>query len=246
MKLAERVHLVGSGSLGFNLTEDHDCHVYLVDGGDELALIDAGAGDSVDSILANVRVAGFDPSGIRYLLLTHAHLDHSGGARKLRDRSGLKVCLSRVKAQALRTGDEKAISLDVAKNAGVYLEHHRLDPCPVDIELFDGMELRIGDCLLRCIETPGHCDDMICFLMHDRGRSFLFSGDSLFYGGKIVLLNTHDCDLKKSLESVEKLDEIEFDALLPGHLCFSLKNGKRHVQAARHVMRRLGVPSGIV
>lgn len=44
MRLAERVHLVASGQLGVGLTDDHDCHVYLLDGGAEYALVDAGGG----------------------------------------------------------------------------------------------------------------------------------------------------------------------------------------------------------
>ena len=44
MKIAPGIHIVGSGRQGFGLTDDYDCHVYLVDGGDEYALIDAGGG----------------------------------------------------------------------------------------------------------------------------------------------------------------------------------------------------------
>ena len=44
MKITERVHVVGSGRVGFNLTHPIDCHVYLLNGGDEYALIDAGSG----------------------------------------------------------------------------------------------------------------------------------------------------------------------------------------------------------
>ena len=44
MQLANRIHLVGSGSFGFDLSDPYDCHVYLVDGGSELALVDVGAG----------------------------------------------------------------------------------------------------------------------------------------------------------------------------------------------------------
>ncbi|MFO1541441.1 MAG: hypothetical protein ACKOTZ_13530 [Chloroflexota bacterium] len=52
MQLTERIHLVGSGVWGFGLTDRADCHVYLVDGGTEAALIDAGAGVDTPAILA--------------------------------------------------------------------------------------------------------------------------------------------------------------------------------------------------
>ena len=44
VKLIERVSLVGSGRCGVSLSTELDCHVDLVDGGEEMALIDAGAG----------------------------------------------------------------------------------------------------------------------------------------------------------------------------------------------------------
>ena len=61
MRLAERIYLVGSGSFGFDLTDPYDCHVYLLDGGTELALIDVGAGMGAEAIVENVRRDGFDP-----------------------------------------------------------------------------------------------------------------------------------------------------------------------------------------
>src|SRR5205807_3871526 len=128
MKLSERVYLVGSGSNGFDLTDPFDCHVYLLDGGDELALIDVGAGMGAEAIVQNVRRDGFDPSLIRHLVLTHGHGDHAGGAARMRRLLGEPaVHASGLIADSLRTGDEKAVSLDVAKVAGIYPPDYRLE-----------------------------------------------------------------------------------------------------------------------
>ena len=56
MRLRPDLYLVGGGHAGFDLSAPLDCHVYLLDGGDELALVDAGLGidGGVDDILANV------------------------------------------------------------------------------------------------------------------------------------------------------------------------------------------------
>ncbi|MGX6449948.1 MBL fold metallo-hydrolase, partial [Patulibacter sp. S7RM1-6] len=70
MRLTPRVHLVASATHG-TVTSPWDCHVYLLDGGDELALVDAGAGLAPDALLANVAAAGHDPARVRHLLLTH-------------------------------------------------------------------------------------------------------------------------------------------------------------------------------
>ena len=60
MQLTDIVHLVGSGQSGFSLTDPLDCHVYLLDGGSELALIDTGVGRDTPAIAAQIEAAGFD------------------------------------------------------------------------------------------------------------------------------------------------------------------------------------------
>src|SRR5436190_13120957 len=144
MKIAERIHIVGSGQMGFHFTDDYDCHVYLLDGGDEYALVDAGGGRDVDGILACIAADGLDPRRVRRLLLTHAHADHAAGAAGLRERLGLRVLASPPVARYVRDGDEHAASLDVARRAGGYPADFALPPCPVDEELLDGTVVRVG------------------------------------------------------------------------------------------------------
>ena len=77
MQIHERVHLVASGAYGFDLSHPSDCHVYLVDGGSEWALIDAGAGVDEGALSHSLRERGFPVDRIRHLFVTHAHADHS-------------------------------------------------------------------------------------------------------------------------------------------------------------------------
>ncbi len=245
MRLTEDVYLVGGGpSVGFGLSEDIDCHVYCIDGGDELALIDCGmaVGTSLDQILDNVRADGLDPDRIRYLYITHYHTDHAGGAAKFRDRLGLKVCISHEGAEALRTGDESAFSLDIAKRVGFYPASYVYDPCPVDRELHDGDTQRIGQVELTMYETPGHCNGHACYLLQGREKRYLFTGDCVFFGGEILLQNIPDCNIQRYAASVDKLATLEYDAFMPGHMGFSLRNGTRHVRAAQAAFNQLMPP----
>src|SRR5215204_6523169 len=78
MRLTRDVALVGGGDSGFNISAPLDCHVYLLDGGEELALVDAGVGHrtgNTGQILDNIRADGYDPTNISRLLLTHYHAD---------------------------------------------------------------------------------------------------------------------------------------------------------------------------
>ena len=56
---------------------------YLLAGQNELAIIDPGPGSMVESLLASIREAGFDPQEVTHILATHIHLDHAGSAGTL-------------------------------------------------------------------------------------------------------------------------------------------------------------------
>lgn len=249
MRLTDEVYLVGGGaSLAFGLSDDPDCHVYLIDGGDELALVDCGmaAGASLDRIAANIEGEGLDPRRLRTLLLTHYHMDHAGGGARVRERFGLRVLAPRAAAAALRSGDERAVALEVARAAGFYAADYRFVPVAVDRELDEGDRVRVGDLELAVHDTPGHCDGHASFLLQGRDRRYLFAGDAVFCGGRVVLQNIHDCSIPASAASIRKLAALDFEALLPGHAAIALSDGPRHVRLAAEACDRLFVPRNLV
>jgi len=247
MKIADRIHLVGSGTLGFDLSDPYDCHVFLLDGGEELAVIDTGAGMGAERILANIRADGFDPARVRQIVLTHAHVDHAGGAARLRGLlGGPAVLASAACADWVRTGDEAKVSLDVAKRAGFYPAGYALEPCPVDGELADGDAIRVGDLSLAVLDTPGHCDGHVSLLLEHGGERTLFSADAIFHGGTILLQNIWDCRLETVIRTLRRLRELEVTALIPSHLAYSLADGQRHIERANDALDRLLIPNQLI
>jgi glyoxylase-like metal-dependent hydrolase (beta-lactamase superfamily II) len=247
VRLTEHVYLVGSGAAtGFGLSGELDSHVYLIDGGSELALVDCGMGDSFEQVMGNLAADGLDRSRIRHLALTHYHADHAGGAARYREELGLSVHAAAAASAALSSGDEGATGLGIAKQAGFYPLDYRLEPCPVDDEMRHGDELAIDELRLRVIETPGHCSGHLCFMLETPHRRQLFSGDCVFAGGRILLQNIPDCDISAYAASLDRLAAEEFDSLLPGHGIFTLRAGKRHVEAARDGFERLFLPPNLV
>lgn len=249
MKLTPDIALVGSGRAGFDLTSPLDCNVYLIDGGDgELALVDAGAGDGAgdtDTLLRSIAADGYDPARIGRLLLTHYHTDHAGGAADLHDRLGCAVHASPLTARTLETADEAQISLPEAKRAGYYPADFVFRACPTSASLAGGASFTVGRLTVTPVETPGHADGHVSLLVEGGERTYLIQGDVVFQGGTILLQNTHDCSVQKYAASVARLAALDFDAFLPGHLAFSLENGKRHIEAAHAVFRQLGVPRNL-
>ncbi len=246
MQLDDRVYLVGSGGAGIGISHASDCHIYLIDGGSELALVDAGTGLGVNALLENIRNHGFALERIRYLFLTHFHADHVGGAAQLREEiPGLQVVASKVGAEWLRTADEAKCGLDMGKKGGYYEANYRLKPCPVDVELADGQIVHVGDLRIKSLDAPGHSSGHVVFTMEDGSKTYLFCGDALFFGGKILLQSIWDCDLQAHLKSIRDLSGLGVDVFLPGHGCFSMSDGQRHIEEAIGWMERCLVPPSI-
>jgi glyoxylase-like metal-dependent hydrolase (beta-lactamase superfamily II) len=245
MRLTSRIALIGSGDFGgFGLSDPLDCHVYLVDGGAELALIDAGSGLNLDALLAAVAESNGAPDAIRYLFVTHAHFDHSGGCRLLRDRLGLQVVASAGTAAILTSGDVERAGLAPAQRAGLYPPTFQLVPCPVDRVVHDGEHVAVGDQVLIAIATPGHSADHTAYLLEGEGA--LFSGDCVFAGGRISLQALPDCVLSDYAATIRRLATLDIRALLPSHGVPALRRGGRHLMAARDAFEHLQIPPQMV
>jgi glyoxylase-like metal-dependent hydrolase (beta-lactamase superfamily II) len=249
MRLTPDVALIAGGPLtGFGLSADFDAHVYLLDGGDELALIDCGLGTEAGqaALLGRVAELGLDPSRIRRLFVTHYHADHAGGAGRYRARLGLSVAAAAEVAGALATADGEATSFRSASALGFFPPAYDYAPCPVDDALEDGDVRAVGRLSVRAIATPGHCAGHTSYLVTGGERTYLLAGDALFAGGRILLQAIPDCDLGASLASIRRLADVTFDALLPGHGSIALTGGGAHAAAAVAAMDRLAVPVGLV
>jgi len=240
VRVTERIHVVGGSAPGWATSDELDAQVYLVDTGDGLALVDAGAGRALDVVLAAIRESGRDPAAVRWLLITHAHADHAGGAAAWRRRlPGLAILASPDVAGWLATGDEEATSVDRARAAGIYPSDYRLEPCDV-APLPD--RLVLGALTVDVIPTPGHAAGHVAFTLDVDGARTLFSGDALFPEGRILLQDTWDCDLAASLRSVERLAATSPERLLAGHLAPVAAGARAHVDRALERIHRLLSP----
>ena len=232
MQLTDYIHLVGSGRVGFDLTNEFDCHVYLVTDGNEAVVIDAGAGVDIDPILAEIDQTGISRDRITRLLLTHAHADHAGGTRGLHDALGSEVWASEQAAGWICDGNEEAISLDRAKGPGGYPAGYVFRPCPVAGALRDGDRIPVGSLEIEVVASPGHSQGHLSYLLHRPGGTDLFSGDAVFWGGKILLQDIWDCSVTESCATVRRLAALKPDGLYPGHAAIAVNRGYNHLYSA--------------
>ena len=242
MRLNSHVAVVASGSLGFDLTHPLDCHAYLVGADEGLLLVDTGAGIDIDAVLTQVSHAGAQPGDIEAILLTHFHGDHAGGAAALQQATGAKVYASPYTSAVLRSGDQTASGLTAARRAGYYPDGYEISaPAEIQTVAPDG-RLRFGELEVRVIETPGHCDGHVSFVVHAGDRLELFVGDALFWGGAVLLQDIPDASVARTAASCRALAELTFDGLFPGHHLVSLNRGHDQVMKAVRAFDSLGMP----
>lgn len=244
MKLTPEVYLVGGGDYSFNLSHRLDCHVYVIKSGDELAMVDAGF-DGPEEIIQNMKDDGLDPANVSRIFVTHYHADHTGALARMKRLTGAEVYAGSEAARAIRTADADQIGLKWAQKFSFYPPEFVWEATPVEHEFKDGDKFAIGSLELEAILTEGHCKGHYCLLLRGGTRSYLFTSDLVFWGGTIILQNVADSSVQDYAASMNKVLTYEFDALLPGHSCISLRNGRRHVQRAANAFNQIGLPDNL-
>lgn len=239
MKIGEKLHLVGSEQ--FAISHPLDCNCYLIDGGSQLGLIDTGVGLGADEIYDNIRAAGFNPDRLTHILITHSHVGHWGGASRLRQRTGARVWTHTVGAPKMADiTEDPGIRLNI--KFGRYPGSFLPEACTADETLADGQTIQIGDVAVRSILVRGHTTDSLCFLFDADGRRALATGDVVFYGGKIGLLNLEGCSFEDYRTDIHKLAGLDIDMLLPGHGVFTVRRGQRHIDRAIYKLSDFVLP----
>ena len=145
-------------------------NVYLlVD--EELTLVDAGLPGNLKGIGRYVASLGRSLEELRYILITHSHPDHTGGASALRRHTGAQILAHPWDVRDTRNGDSVAY-MSVFGTSSLPLPFLRR--VPADGRLHDGDDLPVlGG--LKVHHTPGHTPGSACFELTQLG--VLFCGD---------------------------------------------------------------------
>ena len=153
IRLTEHVHVVGSGRLGLGITHPLDCHVYVIDGGSEAALVDSGVGIESERLLHEIVAAGIDPERVTTVLLTHAHPDHAGGVAWLAEQLGARIVAAAPTASALHAGDDRATGLEFGQRAGIYPAELVVRASGIDV-VDHGDRIPVGSVTVEVVATP--------------------------------------------------------------------------------------------
>jgi hydroxyacylglutathione hydrolase len=167
----------------------------------EAMVIDPG--DDIDAVLALVRKHNLQ---VKQIVITHAHIDHVGGAMKLRAATGAPILLNQNDYDLLQMLDAQAEWIGVPPPGAVEIDH----------SVSTGDKVAAGSHTAQILHTPGHSEGSIC--LYFAAEKKLIAGDTLF-AGSIGRTDLPGGSMQKILRSLHDtvLALPDDTVVVPGH-----------------------------
>ncbi len=178
-----------------------NCTILGDEAAGEAIVIDPG--DDITRIHKRLSELGLK---LKQILITHGHIDHVGGALKLKRLTGAPILLNENDLPQLNLMDKQAAWLGVVTP----------EVAPPDESLTDGMTVGLTSCPAQVLHTPGHTQGSVC--LHFAPLNMVIAGDTLFAGsiGRTDLPGGDGAQIIRSIES--RLLALPDDTrVIPGH-----------------------------
>lgn len=204
--------------------------VHLIDTGDGLLLIDSGNCGATAMLVQAIWEAGFNPRDVKWIIHSHGHVDHIGGAVFFRRMFGAKLYIGQPDARDFRERPWISAIQDTYNDCDQLFVP--------DYEIREGDVLTFGSITMTFYLCPGHTDGVIsCFFDVDGPEGVKRCG---YYGGfgfntlqKDYLIEIGDPEYKTRdiyLQSLAKVREQKVDIMLGNHCINNDTLGRRQKQ----------------
>lgn len=187
------------------------CCVYLVHDAGEWLLIDIGFEDTAEEIIEMIRQMDFALANCKYLVATHADVDHIQGLKRAKELLPNAVIVGHPECRRLLAEGDRIVTY-----AEIVAQKISIDLPAIHIEqtINEGDTLKLGGLSLDVWNTPGHTGSQLAFRLGD----LLFSGDNIFRDGCVGNIDAHHgSDLPAFIKSLERIRDSDVKWLLPSH-----------------------------
>ena len=205
---------------------------YVVKAG-KIALIDVGPASTLPNLFAGLAKLKIEPEEVDYVLCTHIHIDHTGGAGGALKRMPKATCIMHEHVRYHLANPAKLWkgSLQtLEKLAQDYGEPEAVNETQL-MTASEGMIIDLGGIKLEVMLTPGHARHHLSFL--DRANSRVFAGEAVGINGASYNVSRpatpSPFDLKQALISLDKLIAAEPSKIFYAHLG-AVSNGTEHLK----------------
>lgn len=186
---------------------------YLIDTGDGLILIDTAMQESLYLLVENVHKLGYEMTDIKKILISHAHIDHIGAVRPLKELTGADIYI----------GERDLLFLNERRDLIMAGEYHCGEFEP-DYLYSDDSPITLGNISIRTVSTPGHtpgCTSFFFDVIDKHGKKLRCA----MHGGVGLNITKKDFELTglppslrdEYIEGLRKLDKEHVDITLPSH-----------------------------
>ncbi|MFO0425951.1 MAG: MBL fold metallo-hydrolase [Planctomyces sp.] len=211
--------------LNFQARRRLGCCVYLVFSGNDWMLLDIGYEDTVEELIDLIRAMDFPLANCRYLVATHADVDHVQGFHRAKELlPGSQLVAHPEAKRILESGDRIASFAEIpAQEISI-----AMPAFTIDREVSNRDTLSLGDISLEVWDTPGHAVGQLAFRLGD----LLFSGDNIFRDGCVGSIDAHHgSDLPAFISSLKRIQNSSVKWLLPSHGP-AFRNDRKLLQSA--------------
>jgi len=199
--------------------------VHIIDTGRGLIMLDTGYQQSLYIVIDNMYKVGLNPHDVKYILLTHGHIDHFGAAKALKDLTGAKLVLGK-EDREYANGN---LDLSYAKELGMEFN----ETFEADILLSDGDEITLGNTTVTSVATPGHTPGAMSYFFDVTNGKITFRAG--LHGGMGIntlsreFLEKHNLPFSlrdRFVSSMKRLNEEKVDIFLGNHMQHNDTEGK--------------------
>lgn len=193
------------------------CSSHLIDTGEGLILLDTPCLPELAYLLNSIWTLGFNPQDIKYIIVSHAHVDHYGAVKALVHLTGAKTFMGEIDVEDMKQKPDFYEGMNTS--LGQYNECFE-----ADVKLKDGDIIELGNTKIRCVLTPGHTIGTMSHFwqLEQDGKTYNVG----IYGGAGFFSLTDDF-LKKNglplsmkdvfLQSIDKVWNEKVDIMLGNH-----------------------------
>lgn len=200
--IAGNIYFVGTQGIGVYLITTPQGHI----------LLDSGTDEGARLVEANIQALGFRLADVKYLIETHAHVDHIGGMARLKRDTGAIFIAAEGDRHALESGAH-----DIDNIYGGW----SFPPVKVDRTIADGGTLTLDGITLTAHLTPGHTRGDTTWTMdvNDKGvvRHVLFYASTTVAGNILVNNRSYPGIVADYRLSFQRLKGLKADILLANH-----------------------------